>query len=137
MDGYNSFNEQSTRFEDFLEITKKSRNNQNVVILGDFNVNLNNEVEEVNNNNNILKDMLLDIFPLEGFTQVVRKNTRHCSNSKSSLIDHIWNKNMTKLVQVKQVETQSDHDMVLAIVKINGNVTTNSSVRSMDYRKFN
>ena len=43
---------------------------------------------------------------------------------------------MNKLVQVRQLETQSDHDLVLAVVKINGNVTVNSSVRSRDYRKF-
>ena len=100
-----------------------------MVILGDFNVNLNGEAEEVNNNNSILKDMVLDTLPLEGFTQIVSKNTRHCSNFKSSLIDHIWNKNMSKLVQVKQIETSSDHDLILAIVKINGTVNSNSSVR--------
>ena len=44
---------------------------------------------------------------------------------------------MSKLVQVKQIETQSDHDLVLAIVKINGTVNTNSSVRTRDYRGFN
>ena len=89
-------------------------------------------MEEVNNNNIVLKDMVLATLPLEGFTQIVSKNTRHCNNFKSSLIDHIWNKNMSKIVQVKQVETQSDHDLILAIVKINGTVSSNSSIRTRD-----
>ena len=111
-----------SRFENFLEVINKSRNNQNVVILGDFNVNLSNEEEDINVNNIIFKDVLLDSLPIEGFTQVVKKNTRHCSNSKSSLIDHIWMKNLSKLVQVTNHDTSSDHDLILATVKLNGSV---------------
>ena len=40
VDGSNSFTEKCTRFEEFLKVTNKTRNSQNVVILGDFNVNL-------------------------------------------------------------------------------------------------
>ena len=108
----------------------------NVAILGDFNVNFNNDTDEVNQNNIILKDLVLDTLPLEGFTQIVKNNTRHCNNSKSLLIDHIWIKNMSKLVQTKQFESQSDHDIILAVVKINGTVNTNSSVRTRDFRGF-
>ena len=120
-----------------MEVINKSRNSQNVVILGDFNVNLSNEEEDINVNNIIFKDVLLDSLPIEGFTQVIKKNTRHCSNAKSSLIDHIWIKNMSKFIQAKQNETSSDHDLVQVIMKIKGNVATNTAVRSRDYRKFN
>ena len=137
VDGSNSFEEQSNRLEQFLKLTKKARNCQNVVILGDFNVDLNEDIDEPNNSNSILKDMVLDTLPLEGFTQIVKKNTRHCNNSKLSLIDHIWNKNMSKLIQVKQLEAQSDHDLILAVLKTNGMVNSNSSVKNRDYRKFN
>ena len=136
MDGSNSFENQQERFGEFLNCIEKSRSNQNVVIHGDFNVNLNNEEEDMNNNNSVPKDMLLDTLPIEGFTQVIKNNTRHCRNSKSSLIDHIWTKNMSKMIQAKQQETQSDHDLISTVVKINGNVSVNTSIRNRDYRKF-
>ena len=44
---------------------------------------------------------------------------------------------MSKFIQAKQYETSSDHDLVQVIMKIKGNVVTNTAVRSRDYRKFN
>ena len=60
-----------------------------MVLLGDFNVNLNGEEDIFNNNNSVLKDKLIDSLPIEGYSQVVRKDTRHGNNTKSLLIDHI------------------------------------------------
>ena len=86
--------------------------------------------------NAILKDKLLDVLPIEGFTQVVRNDTRHCSNMKSTLIDHIWIKNLSKLVQVKKYDTSSDHDMILSVMKQNGTVGTNCAIKTRDFRHF-
>ena len=77
------------------------------------------------------------MLPTEGLTQIIKKETRHCSNTKASLIDHIWLKNLSKLVQTKNIETSSDHDLIVSIHKINGTVGTNSATRSRDYKNFN
>ena len=50
----------------------KTRNSSNVVILGDFNVNLNGEEESPVSINATLKDKLLDTLPVEGYTQVIK-----------------------------------------------------------------
>ena len=106
------------------------------MLLGDFNVNLNGEEENPGSNNNVLKDKLLDSLPIEGFTQNIKKNTRHCINAKSPLIDHIWIKNMSKLIQVRTMDFISDHDLILSVHKLNGNVFTKTSIKSRDFRKF-
>merc|ERR1712240_245425 len=87
--------------------------------------------------NLVLKDKLLDSLPLEGYTQVVRNNTRHSTNKKSTLLDHIWYNNLPKLVQVRNIETDSDHDLISCITKVNGNVSTPKSTRSRDFKDFN
>ena len=56
--------------------------------------NLNSEDDNLNAMNTIMKDKLLDTLPIEGFTQVIKNDTRHSSGKKSSLIDHIWIKNL-------------------------------------------
>ena len=90
VDGSNSSQAQLNRFDEFLEIVKKTRDTANVIILGDLNVNLNNDDDNPNSNNAILKDKLLDTLPIEGLTQVIKNDTRHCSGQNLSLIDHIW-----------------------------------------------
>ena len=104
--------------------------------MGDFNVNMNGEEENPGSNNNVLKDKLLDSLPIEGFTQNVKKNTRHYANAKSSLIDHIWVKNMSKLLQVRTKESTSDHDIIISVHKLNGIVSTKTSIKSRDFRNF-
>ena len=47
---------------------KTTNKAKDISFIGDFNVNLNNGAEEVDNNNIILKDMVFDTLPLEGFT---------------------------------------------------------------------
>ena len=134
--GSESYTEQLLRFNEFLCGVEKRNNDMNSIVMGDSNINLNNEQ---NNNAHLfpeLKDRLLETLPLEGFTQAVRNDTRHCSGQKSSLLDHFWNRNMTKLVQIRQIETESDHDLILATVKIEGKVKTQETTNSRNFRNF-
>ena len=64
----NTFPEQRARLDEFLDVTMKTRIVPNVVLLGYFNVNLNGEAENPNLNNATLKDKLLDLLPVEGYT---------------------------------------------------------------------
>ena len=45
-------------------------------------------------------------------------------------------KNLAKIVQVNTSETSSDHKLISSILKINGNVGTNTAIRARDCRKF-
>ena len=90
--------------------------------MGDFNINLWEDEGAIVNNE--LKDCLLDRFPLFGLTQTVRKTTRHCQGNISTLIDHSWVSNMKKFVQTRNIETISDHDLILTTIKTKGNVNT-------------
>ena len=118
--GSNSIESQVNRFDQFLASIESVPDSRNLAILGDFNINL---TEDGNTHNtNELKDMLLDRLPLVGLTQTVRNNTRHCSNSISSLIDHCWISNMRKYIQTRNIEATLDHDVILTEVKIKGTV---------------
>ena len=102
---------------------------RNLVIMGDFNVNLlddDNGVSSVSE----LKDMILERFPLHGLTQTVRKETRHGSGVQSSLIDHCWLSNMCKHIQTRNAETSSDHDAIISTIKLKGNVKINETTNS-------
>ena len=81
--GSNIMENQIQRLNQFLESIETVPCNRNLVIMGDFNINLTED--GITHNNNELKEMLLDRLPLVGLTQTVRNNTRHCSNSTSSL----------------------------------------------------
>ena len=71
---------------------------KNTIILGDFNVNLAENVQNMIQGATELKDILLENLPSQGYTQCVRNCTRHSSNTISSLIDHVWIGNMNKLI---------------------------------------
>ena len=73
VEGSNSVPEQIQRLEKFMNIITKTRNTGNVVILGDFNVNLREDEENLNMPNSNLKNIVLDTLPAEGFTQIVSR----------------------------------------------------------------
>ena len=84
------------KFLSKVELTDKF---DNVIIMGDFNVNIdptNNDNDPVNIE---MKDKLLDILPLAGLKQTVTKCSRQVNGQKASMIDHAWVSNMTKHVK--------------------------------------
>ena len=91
--------------------------------MGDFNIDLN--MDAVDGMTVDMRNRLLDTLLLAGFSQLVNKSTRFCSNSIPSLLDHSWINNMTKHVQTTLIETDSDHDAILRIIKTNRNVLSN------------
>ena len=86
--GSETINEQHSRFDNFLD-TISSINHTNSLILGDFNINLDDSDNSFNHRNLEFKDKLLNTLPLLGFVQMLRECTRFCSNSVPTLIDHI------------------------------------------------
>jgi len=97
--GSNTWNNQVSRFDSFLNSLDKVADDKNCLIQGDFNINMNDECTD--NNNNELKSKLLDTLPLAGFCQVVNKNTRFCKNQAPLMIDLAWINNLQKHVQTK------------------------------------
>lgn len=110
--------------------------NKNLLIIGDFNINL-EDLVNLQNRVQQLKDSLLDRFPLKGLTQTVRKVKRHLFSSISSLIDHSWLNNMQKFVQTRNIESPSDHDIILTTVKVKGNVNNSKVTVSRGFKYFN
>ena len=51
----------------------------------------------------------------------------------SILTDHIW---FTKLVRVRNLDSDRDHDLIMAVLTVSGSVGTNESTCVRDYRKL-
>ena len=79
---------------------------------------------------------MLDTLPLAGYTQLVRNNTRHRIGNKSTLIDHSWTNRVNKHVQTRNVDSTSDHDIILITVLTNGNVSIKEATKRRNYHKF-
>ena len=123
--GSETLQAQKNRFETFLNSIENMERKNNTIILGDFNIDLTDENNTFIQLQQDFKDSLLNCLPLAGFTQIVKNPTRHCSGRKSSLIDHVWLNNLSKMEQVRNVSTESDHDLIITKVLIKGKVKTN------------
>ena len=114
--GSETLTEQHIRFDKFLN-TVSSVPHTNSLLIGHFNINLDDSVNSFNHRNMEFKDKLLNTLPLLGFVQMLRECTRFCSNSVPTLIDHIWITNVRKLVQTRIIDNESDHELITATVK--------------------
>ena len=82
-----SIDKQKERLGKFLAKVELTDKFDNVIIMGDFNVNIdptNNDNDPVNIE---MKDKLLDILPLAGLKQTVTKCSRQVNGQKASMID--------------------------------------------------
>ena len=113
--------EQNNRLDKFLN-TISAIQHSNSLIIGDFNINLDDNNTMINQRNSDMKDKLLNVLPLSGFVQIIKDCTRFCSNSLPTLIDHIWISNMNKFVHSRIINTDSDHELIMATVKTKGMV---------------
>ena len=136
VNGSESLVEQNTQFDKFLKKIASADNTRNSLIIGDINVNMNDNHDHNNHVQSDLKDKLLNLLPSEGFTQVIKKNTRHSSCSQPSLIDHVWLNNLTKLEQVRNIESDSDHDLISVKLKIKGRVHNSENTYTRNYSNF-
>ena len=101
-----------------------------IILIGDFNINLDPKNNDNLNYNEEFKDKLLDTLPLAGYTQMVRRHTRHRQGNKSTLIDHSWTNRVNKHVQTRNIESDSDHDIILTTVLTKGNVSTKEATKN-------
>ena len=124
------------RFDNFLTKAENTATKGNSILIGDFNINLDPENLEDPNENEDFKDKLLNSLPLAGYTQMVRHNTRHRKGNKPMLIDHSWTNKVMKHVQTRNLESDSDHDIILTTVLTKGNVSTTEATKKRDYRNF-
>ena len=131
-----TYEEQVQRLDNFLTKAEFSAAKGNCVLIGDFNINLDPENTENQYHNEEFKDKLLDTLPLAGYTQLVRNNTRHRIGNKSTLIDHSWTNRVNKHVQTRNIDSDSDHDIILTTVLTNGNVSTKEATKRRNYHKF-
>ena len=128
---------QIDRWRKFLEKVRQTERFENVVIMGDVNINLDPDSIETSPLHNVLRDDLLDTFPLAGFKQTVTKCTRQIKDQVPSLIDQSWVKNMNKHVQTSSHDTDSDHDMVVTTLKVKGCVRNEETVVRRNFSRFN
>lgn len=131
-----SLEEQSARLESFLVKAEGAASKGNCILIGDFNVNLDQDNSENPYLSEELKDKLLDTLPLAGYTQLVKENTRHRNGNKSTLIDHSWTNNVNKHVHTKNLESDSDHDIILTTLLTKGNISTKEATRTRNYKNF-
>ena len=131
-----TYENQVVRLNNFLTKAENSAIKGNSILIGDFNINLDPENIDDQNDNEDFKDKLLDSLPLAGYTQMVRHNTRHRKGNKPTLIDHSWTNRVMKHVQTRNIESDSDHDIILTTVLTKGNVSTTEATKKRDYRNF-
>ena len=131
-----SLEEQSARLNSFLTKAESAASNGNCILIGDFNVNLDNDNTENPYLSEELKNNLLDTLPLAGFTQLVKENTRHRIGNKSTLIDHSWTNNVNKHLHTKNLESDSDHDIILTTLLLKGSISTREATRTRNYKNF-
>ena len=128
---------QKERFTKYLNIVQQTSNYNNIIIMGDFNVNMDTENRELDQNANEFKNMLLDVFPLMGLCQTVKHNTRKIQGQRSALLDHSWISNLNKHIKTSTFDTESDHDLIVTNIKIKGAVGSSEIVKKRDYSNFN
>ena len=76
--GSETLTEQHIRFDKFLN-TVSSVPHTNSLLIGDFNINLDDSVNSFNHRNMEFKDKLLNTLPLLGFVQMIRECTCYSS----------------------------------------------------------
>ena len=118
----------SKDFNDSLNdiITSASLKNNDIILLGDCNVNYDkNEVCEFKN-----------ILTINGFKQLIKEKTRTTQKS-STLIDIIATTSANKIKSSFVIQTSfSDHDMVGCIRKINSFKYPEKCIKTRDFRKY-
>ena len=77
-----SVERQKERWNRILERVSLTEKYENVIVIGDFNVNIDPDNMENDQLNSDLKDGLLDFFPLAGLKQTVTKCTRQVNDRK-------------------------------------------------------
>ena len=112
---------------------KQTENYENVTIIGDLNINLDPECNDHSPLHSVLKEELLDVFPLAGLKQTVRNCTRQVEKQTPSLIDQSWTSNMNKHVMTSSFDTESDHDIIVTTLKTKGNVIHEETVVKRNY----
>ena len=90
----------------------KKYNNHNIVIGGDFNINL------INNESCFKKQLYLETMFANGYMPLILRSTR-VSHQSATLIDHIWCNNIDKIGQNGIIQTHvSDHFPVFSTLKL-------------------
>ena len=128
---------QTERWRKFLDKVRQTEIFENVVIMGDLNINLDPDSTETSPLHNVLKEELLDTFPLAGLKQTVTKCTRQVKDQKPSLIDQSWLNNMNKHVKTSNHDTDSDHDIIVTTLKTKGFVSNEETVVRRNFSQFN
>ena len=131
--GSETLEKQQSRFDVFIDTVNNLPSDKNILIMGDFNIDL--EVKTNYPTQALFKDKLLDNLPIIGLTQTVNKTTRHSSNSRSTLIDHSWNNNMNKHITTNNIDSTSDHDLIMTKLKIKGDVSTKEATYGRNFNK--
>ena len=104
--------------------------------MGDFTVTLDPDNADSDQLSIDLKDNLLEIFLLVGLKQTVTSCTRQVQSQKPSLIDHSWVSSINKLVSTINIETDSDHDMVLTTLMVRGTVRNVETFKKRNFSKL-
>ena len=68
--------------------------------------------------------------------KIVKEVTRQISTAKETLNDHIWVTNLYKLVQYKNISTNSDHNLLIAILKSKGEIHCREHTNTRYYAKI-
>ena len=63
--------------------------------------------------------------------------TRQVKDQRASMIDQSWTNNMNKHVKTNNIDTDSDHDLILTTLLVKGSVRNVEIVKRRDYSKFN
>ena len=58
-------------------------------------------------------------------------------NQKSSLIDHVRMTNTNKQVQTRQINSDSDHELIVITLLTRGKIHSTEQVRKGNFKNFN
>ena len=112
-----------------------SFNDQEVYIMGDFNINVDTEIT----NDNYYRSKYIDFYQSHGLSQIITSPT-HITKTSSSLIDHILTNSTDRISQSGVIETTfSDHFTIYCsrkITRLRHNKHKTIKIRSMkNYNK--
>ena len=107
-----SSEEQEKRFEKLVKMWSEALNtDKEVNLIGDFNVNLKNNIMMSPLHARLFNLIRKEILP-KGVTQLIKEPTRQQGTGKSSLINHIYSSESEK-VEVENIAwAGSDHNLI-------------------------
>ena len=136
-DSSNSPAAQTMRWSKFMRQVETAGLNENIHLIGDFNLDfLKWGAPDANHANMI--NCMKNTLELNGFGQLVQGITRTWPGQLDSLIDHIWSNDQMRIIAWRnEVQSVGDHNLITMMIRTSGMDSKQLDTKRRDMKNFN